>query len=193
MSHDEAGVGDVRYLAMQTGVVVDRTDPEQLGRVRARIPGLCEPYTAWAFPIGTMGGGSKKRGAKSTPQLGAEVAIWFRGGDPDQPYFAAGHWGKPDGASEMPTDAADQAKEADVHCIEFDRYAITVDERDPAAQSLIIKDKVSGDSIEFDGKAPGMVIKATAALVIDVDGLCSIDASKLVLNGRTVSDGSSNI
>ena len=84
-------------------------------------------------------------------------------------------------------------KSEDVHTLEFDRYAITVDERDKKAQSLIIKDKISGDSIEFDGVAPGIVIKATAALIIDVDGLVSIDASSIVLNGRKISDGSSNI
>lgn len=191
MEHD---LGDVRYVAMQTGVVVDRNDPQNLGRVRARIPGLCEPYTAWAFPVGTTGGGSAQRGFYSVPQLGAEVAIWFRGGDPDQPYFAAGHWGQPSGGSETPTDPKDAgAKAADVHSLEFDRFAITVDERDKTAQSLTIKDKVSGDSIEFDGKAPGITIKASAALIIDVDGIVSISGATLILNGRKVSDGASNI
>lgn len=193
MSDHENDLGDIRYYAMQTGVVVDRNDPKKLGRVRVRIPGLCEPYSGWAWPVGTSGGGSAKRGLKYVPQVGAEVSLWFRGGDPDQPYYAAGHWGEPGGQSEIPTDAAGVDKSEDVHTLEFDRYAITIDERDPKAQSLIIKDKVSGDSIEFDGKAPGIVITATAALVIDVMGICSIDASTLILNGRKVSDGSSNI
>jgi hypothetical protein len=35
-----------RYTGLYIGQVVDRVDPECLGRVRVRIPGLVEPASA---------------------------------------------------------------------------------------------------------------------------------------------------
>jgi hypothetical protein len=183
----------VNYDQPQIGVVVDRKDPgvngKPLGRVKVRIPGLCDTSTAWALPFGVPGGGSAQRGFKWVPQVGAEVLVIFAGGDPDRPYYSPLNWGVPAGESEVPTDAKDlpPGESEDVHCIEFARYAITVDER-PGHEGLVIKDKASGgDSIEFDGTAatgPGILIKASAGLVIQVDGVFSIDAAMIVFNGR---------
>jgi uncharacterized protein involved in type VI secretion and phage assembly len=189
--------GSLSYDTPQIGVVVERSDPQALGRIKARIPGLCEPSTAWAFPLGAPGGGSAQRGLKWVPALGAEVVIIFIGADPDRPYYMAAQWGAPSGKSEIPADAASlpAGQAEDVHSMEFARYAITVDERQ-GNESLIIKDKVSGDSIEWDGRAasgPGMVIKASAALIIQVDGVFAVESTMISLNGRKLSDGAEDI
>ena len=51
----EFDTDDPRYTALYIGEVVDRDDPEGLGRVRLRIPGLVDPASSWAFPLGTVG------------------------------------------------------------------------------------------------------------------------------------------
>src|SRR5688572_9470618 len=96
---------DPRYTALYIGHVVDRVDPECLGRVRVRIPGLVEPASAWAFPLGTVGGGSDRRGFFGVPEVNAEVGVLFHQGDIDHPYYLAGHWGRPNGSTEIPTPA----------------------------------------------------------------------------------------
>jgi uncharacterized protein involved in type VI secretion and phage assembly len=191
----EFDTSDPRYTALYIGQVVDRTDPECLGRVRVRIPGLVEPASAWAFPLGTVGGGSDRRGFFAVPETGAEVGILFHQGDPDHPYYlCGGHWGKPGGATEVPEPARDlsPAETPQVRAFETGRFLLVFDDR-AGREALVIKDKRSGDQLELDGAAMGITIKATSALILKADGLVSIDATTLVLNGRVVLPGTKAI
>jgi len=189
--------GDIRYFAMHVGEVVDRNDPKGLARVRVRVPGLMDDAGPWAWPLGMPGGGAPQRGLKMVPRLHAEVAVLFKGGDPDQPYYLPAQWGAPGGNSEMPTDvlglAADEAP--DVDCLETERYSITIDNR-PGHEGLRIKDKKAGDMIEFDGTSatgPGISIFGNAAVYIKTNGQFIVDALSIVLNSRKVVDGPHNI
>ena len=196
MSH-ENDHGDVRYGFMYVGEIVDRADPEGLGRVRVRIPGLIDDKTGWAFPLGFLGGGGNQRGFKMVPPLHAEVGIFFKGGDPDCPYYIPAQYGQPNGESEVPTDVADAASDhpEDVHALETDAWKITLDDR-PGKEALRISNKVSGDMIEFDGSSatgPGITIQASAALYLKIDGQFIVDAISAVINGRKIVDGAQNI
>lgn len=181
---------DPRYTGLYIGYVIDRVDPEVLGRVRVCVPGLIEPASAWAFPLGTVGGGSNRRGFFAVPEVGAEVGVLFHQGDPDHPYYLSGHWGKPGGASEVPAAAHDLSADAapQVRAFETPRFTLTFDDR-AGHESLLIQDKQSGDQIELDGVAMGITIKATSALLLQADGLISLDATTLLLNGRLVLPG----
>ncbi len=102
---DDIARHDTRLFGMQVGYVTDRRDPDGLGRVRVCIPGLMEPYGPWAWPLGTVGGGSKNRGFFAVPEEGAEVAVFFNRGDLGEPYYLSAHYGKPDAQSEVPEEA----------------------------------------------------------------------------------------
>lgn len=102
---DDIHTHDSRLLGMYVGYVTKRDDEELLGRVRVCIPGVLEPESAWAWPLGTSGGGSKDRGFFAVPEEGAEVAVFFNQGNVDAPYYLAAHWGKPNGESEVPEEA----------------------------------------------------------------------------------------
>jgi uncharacterized protein involved in type VI secretion and phage assembly len=174
--------------------VVDRADPERLGRVRVRIPGLVEPASAWAFPLGTVGGGSDRRGFFAVPEIGADVGILFHQGDVDHPYYLSGHWGKPDGGTEVP-EAARELSPTDtpqVRAFETTRFLLVFDDR-VGHEALVIKDKRSGDQVELDGVGMGVTIKATSALILKADGLVSIEGTTLQLNGRLVLAGTKPI
>jgi uncharacterized protein involved in type VI secretion and phage assembly len=155
--------------------------------VRVRIPGLIEPASAWAFPLGTLGGGSDRRGFFAVPEKDAEVGVLFHQGDIDHPYYLSGHWGRPGGQVEVPEPARGVAKEEvpDVRAFETGRFLLAFDDR-AGKESLFIKDKRSGDQVEFDGAALGITIQASSALVLKADGLVSIEAPSIQLNGRVV-------
>lgn len=51
--------------------------PKGFGRVRVRIPGLIEPASVSAFPLGTVGGGSERCGFFAVPEKGAKVGVLF--------------------------------------------------------------------------------------------------------------------
>ncbi len=187
----ELGTHDPRYTGLYIGHVVDRADPELLGRVRIRIPGLIEPASAWAFPLGTVGGGSDRRGFFAVPEQGAEVGVLFHQGDVDHPYYLCGHWGKPGGATEIPAAARDLSNDDDtpnVRAFETRRFQLVFDDR-AGKETLRIQDKTSGDRIELDGAAMGITIKATSALLLQADGLINIEGTTVVINGRLVLPG----
>ena len=181
---------ELRLDGLHVGEVVDREDPEGLGRVRVRIPGLIEPASAWAWPLGTLGGGSDRRGFFSVPEKGAEVGVLFHQGDVDHPHYLCGHWGKPDGQAEVPEPARGLSKEDTprVRAFETERFLLSFDDRE-GKEALVVKDKTSGDQIEFDGKGMGITVKATSALMLKADGMVSIDAAVVQINGRLVMPG----
>ncbi len=181
---------DPRYTGLYIGQVVDREDPERLGRVRVKIPGLVEPASAWALPLGTVGGGSDRRGFFAVPEKWAEVGVLFHQGDVDHPYYLSGHWGKPNGATELPEPAKNlsMADTPQVRAFETARFLLVFDDRGHK-ETLVLKDKLSGDQIEFDGAALGITIKATSALILKADGLVSIEGTTVVINGRLVLPG----
>ena len=181
---------DARYPGLFIGEVVDREDPECLGRVRVRIPGLIEPASAWAFPLGTVGGGSDRRGFFAVPEKGAEVGVLFNGGDPQHPWYIGGHWGKPGGSTEVPEPVKELSPSdaPKVRAFETGRFLLVFDDR-AGQEALLIKDKLSGDQIEFDGANLGITVKATAALMLKADGLVSIEGAVVQIQGRPVLGG----
>jgi uncharacterized protein involved in type VI secretion and phage assembly len=188
--NDDFDVPDQRLLGLHIGHVVDRADPLQLGRVRVRIPGLIQDASAWAFPLGTLGGGSDRRGFFAVPEDGAEVGVLFQEGDVERPYYLAGHWGMPGGSTEIPSAARGLSREQtpQVRVLETRRFLLVFDDR-AGHETLRIEDKLSHDQIEFDGTALGMTVKATSALILKADGLINIEGTTVVINGRLVLPG----
>lgn len=198
----ENPTGEGVFYAVYEGVVHDREDPKQVGRVRVEIPGLMDnPASGWCWPIGT-GGGSKGAGWKRVPKLGAEVVVWFKQGDPDCGRYMASLWGDDtkDGnevpgnnqkitadilSGDLTTEELDKTQSPDVHTFETDDFLVYIDERD-GSRGLYLQHKKTRDFIEYDGEAFGWQIKATSAFIIDVDGLFSVTAGQIQLNNRVV-------
>jgi hypothetical protein len=189
--NDDFDVPDQRLLGLHIGYVVDRADPLKLGRVRVRIPGLIQDASAWALPLGTIGGGSDRRGFFAVPEASAEVGVLFQQGDVERPYYLAGHWGMPGGSTEIPDPARGLSKDEtpQVRVLETRRFLLVFDDR-AGHEMLRIEDKASGGAqIELDGTALGMTVKATSALLLKADGLINIEGTTVVINGRVVLPG----
>jgi len=161
---------DPRFTSLYIGEVVDREDPEGIGRVRVRVPGLVEPASAWAFPLGTMGGGSDARGFFAVPEKGAEVGVLFHQGDVDHPYYLCGHWGKPDGNAEVPEPVKGLSKDEapKVRAFETERFLLVFDDRG-GKEKLLLKDKSTEDLIVIEAEA-GIRIKTAKDLTVEVEG-----------------------
>lgn len=183
-----------KYCAVYDGIVVDNKDPLNAGRARIRVPGICEPSSAWARPLG---GGGNRRGTFNPPDVGDEVAVWFVAGDLDNPRYARGHFGAPGGQSQASGPVGgykgkdDQAEEfssenaVKVKSWEGDRYVVMVDER-AGKERLVLRDKKSDDCIEFDGVNMGVLIQVTSMLKLKALGLVDIEGANVQINGRTV-------
>lgn len=170
---------DAKFYGFYPGVVINREDPEQLRRVKVRIPGMLEE-TGWALPVGTDGG-SKDRGRFFTPAIGADVVVGFLQGNPDRPFFMAAHWGRVKGVSEIP----DKALDLETDVIETERWFIQMD-NNPGSASFVIQDKLSGANVEFDGVSKAMRVYSPSALILESTGFVSIKGLDVTINGRKV-------
>lgn len=183
---ESVAAGELRYHGAQHGVVVDNQDPDGRYRVRVTVPGLIEK-SAWAYPFGTMGGGSAQRGGWVVPDVGADVVVFFIGGDPDFPIYAPAWWGKPKAGSEMPINARDvPAKEAyKVQCFQIGRVVITFDERE-GKRLFSIEDTKTGDQFVWDLETAGISITTTSAILLKTLGVIDLKGTVININGRKV-------
>lgn len=180
---DDLSRHDTRLFGMYVGHVTDRKDPDKLGRVRVCVPGLLEPHSAWAWPLGTVGGGSKNRGFFAVPEEGAEVALFFNQGDVDKPYFISAHWGKPNGESEVPEEA--QKDPPDNRVLATETFRLELDESD-GARRLKITNKKTDDYLLFDAEANTITLQGTTSIVIKAVGAISLDATHITIGGRAI-------
>ena len=172
-----------RFFGLYVGHVTHRNDPETLGRVRVCIPGLVEPYGPWAWPLGTVGGGSKNNGFFAVPELGAEVAILFNQGDVDEPYYLCTHWGKPDGQSEVPEEA--QQDPPDNRVFATETFRIEFDESQ-GNRKLKLTNRKTGDFLLFDAEENTITLQGTTAITIKAVGAISLEAAQVTIAGRVV-------
>src|SRR5512133_1668407 len=151
MSHfdDDIERDDTKLFGLYVGYVTDRRDPEKLGRVRVCIPGVIEPESAWAWPLGTVGGGSKDCGFFAVPELGAEIGVFFDRGNVDHPHYISSHWGKPNGKSELPEEAQKDPPENRV--IATKTFRVELDESE-GCRKLRLTNKKTGDHIVLDAE-----------------------------------------
>lgn len=92
---------DSLQYSLQYGVVCQNKDPDNLNRVKVRLPWLDSgdvDQTHWAQLSTPMGG--KKIGWYSLPDIDDVVIVAFLGGDSSQPVILGGIWSKPDESPE---------------------------------------------------------------------------------------------
>jgi uncharacterized protein involved in type VI secretion and phage assembly len=94
-----------RDNGLVVGVVDDLADPEDLGRVRVKLPHLDDTLSDWAPIVSPMGG--KDRGILFRPERDDTVLVAFEMGDPRRPYVLGAFWSKPS----PPPALGDPAKE----------------------------------------------------------------------------------
>jgi len=82
-----------RYYGKYRGVVSDVSDPENIGRIRARVPKIfLDVETHWAMPCAPYTGDNE--GFFMIPPVGAGVWIEFEEGDLNRPIWSGGWWKK---------------------------------------------------------------------------------------------------
>jgi hypothetical protein len=180
---DDIETDDTKLLGLYVGYVTDRRDPEKLGRVRVCVPGVLEPESAWAWPLGTMGGGSKDHGFFNVPEVGAEVGLFFEQGNIERPHYLSSHWGKPNGESEVPEEARQDPP--DNHVLATKTFRVELDETE-GARKLRLTNKKTGDRIVIDAEGNSIAIEATTAITLRAVGAIALEATTVTIAGRVV-------
>lgn len=95
-----------RYYGKYRGFVSDNQDPDNLGRLKATVPGLLGTETCgWALPCVPYGG-DVEQGLFAIPEVGAGVWIEFEGGDLSYPIWVGTWWS----SNEVPESATPDKK-----------------------------------------------------------------------------------
>lgn len=179
---DELPSDGGRRYGMHLGYVTRRDDPEGLGRVQVCIPGLVEPHGPWAWPLGTVGGGSRRRGFFAVPELGAEVAVFFREGDIACPHYLAAHWGIVDGSSEVPDEAQ---RSPDARVLATETFRIVIDESG-GRRRLELLNRETHDRLLIDAEDHTITIEGTTAITLRTLGAIAIEGNHITIGGRIV-------
>lgn len=174
-----------RFYGKHRGLVVENADPEQLGRLRVRVPSVLGPdvVTGWAMPCVPYGGAADQ-GFLFIPERGAGVWVEFEEGDLEFPIWVGTFWSKPGGESELPKpNEADGSEQGSV--------------QDPPTRK-IIKTK-RGHTLQFedaDGDEMVIVVDGVNGHVItmDKDGIKVTEGKEgheiiLDASGITINDG----
>jgi phage protein D/phage baseplate assembly protein gpV len=91
--HRPAGASSPPLLgsSLVVGIVTSRDDPDKLGRVKVKFPGLADDHeSGWARIVST--GAGPKRGLQIIPDVKDEVLVGFEHGDVRRPLVLGGLW-----------------------------------------------------------------------------------------------------
>ena len=175
------------------GIVADLDDPEQLGRVRVKLPHLNDELSDWSRLASPLGG--KNRGWFLRPEKDDEVLVACEHGDPRRTYVVGSLWSKVD------PPPADDGKKVDNnwrffqsrsgHLLKFDDTsgAERIEIVGKGGQHKLVID-VSGKKIEISCSSGDIAVSAPS-------GKLSIDASQVEIKAKTTmnieADGSMTI
>jgi len=82
----------IRFYGKYRGIVTDNLDPQNLGRIRARVPAVMgDQEIGWALPCSPYAGNGV--GFFFVPDVDSKVWIEFEGGNIDAPIWTGGFWG----------------------------------------------------------------------------------------------------
>jgi uncharacterized protein involved in type VI secretion and phage assembly len=140
-NHDYYGISPTttRFYGKYRGTVEDTDDPNNQGRLKARVPGiLTDVVSSWALPSAPFAGDGV--GLFTMPPVGAAVWIEFEDGDVSHPIWSGCWWGQ----DQLPNQAT-----PDIRIIKtVSGHTITFDDTD-GSEKIEITDK-NGAKIVMD-------------------------------------------
>jgi uncharacterized protein involved in type VI secretion and phage assembly len=155
-----------RYHGKYRGLVVENTDPEQLGRLKVQVPSVLgdKVVTGWALPCVPYGG-MGNQGLLAIPEVGAGVWVEFEEGDLEFPVWVGTFWSKPGGTSELPS--ANDADGADASIPDSPTRKIL---KTAKGHTIQIEDADGGDLILIHEATNGHTVALGAAGIRISDG-----------------------
>jgi uncharacterized protein involved in type VI secretion and phage assembly len=182
------------------GVVTNNDDPEKMGRVRVKFPGLDDGQEGWWARVASVSA-TGGRGLMMMPLVDDEVVVGFEHGDPRRPFVLGSLWsgttkpdtlaaeggGKPDGSFNLRSDKKIAIGSGADLSISSDAKMDAKASSDFALQAdgkLAIKG--NGAEISITGPAGSVVIKQDGSITIKGTQV-TVDASaKLALTSSGI-------
>jgi hypothetical protein len=156
---------EARYFGRYRGQVTDNSDPDNLGRVKAKVPKvLGDEETGWALPA-FIYGGAAGQGFFAVPDIGAGVWIEFEGGDLSYPLWT-GTWYTSGAIPESAQPGKKVLKTKSGHKIVLD----------DDGNSMEITDS-NGNSITMDSNTIKIAAGSATTIVVDAPQIQIVDGA----------------
>lgn len=172
-----------RCYGLWPAMVTDVVDPDGLGRVEVRLPGLGEAgddVRAWATLLSPYA--EDGQGLQVLPAVDTQVVVAFEAGDPRRPYVVGAAWNGREAMPEAPTEANDKRliRTRSGSLLEFDdaegAAKVTLSMR--SGHRLVLDDAAQTVRLEHAGGC-SVVMDATR---VTITANASVDVSAPVLN-----------
>lgn len=107
-----------RVYGKYAGTVTDNQDPQQMGRVKVKVPAVLQAEAVWAMPCVPYAGDGV--GFYFIPPQGAGVWVEFEAGDPSRAIWSGCYWSQ----GQLPADATSP----DIKVIATDQATLKIDD-----------------------------------------------------------------
>ena len=148
-----------RFYGKYRGVVSDINDPDDMGRIRVKVPEILDDVESpWALPCAPYSGNGV--GIYTVPPVGAGVWIEFEAGDPARPIWTGCWWGKnqlpknEQGAEAKPTLKIIRTEKGMMVAMDDDNQVISLSDE---KGNNILKIEVTSGQITVKGKVKAVV------------------------------------
>ena len=178
-----------RVAGVTTGIVSANTDPDQLGRIKLRLPWRDESFeTDWVRIAAPMAGAD--RGTWFLPEIGDEVLVAFDRDDIRYPYVLGALWSERDKPPEKNADGKNSIrliKTPGGHLLKF------VDRENEDVILIQLRDgkkvEISTGGIQIDDGANKIMLDAKAGTVsIEAKQSLSLKAPKIAIEATATLD-----
>lgn len=158
-----------RIYGVTIAIVTNTQDPENLGRVKVKLPLLSmTDESDWVRMLTPFAG--NEQGLYCLPEVNDEVLVAFEQGDPQRPYVLGALWS----ASALPPKAAISQRQL----VSRSGHAIVLDDTEDSEQ-VEIRDRTGKNRIVITSQNNSLVIESEGEITIKAKG-------KLTLSGKGV-------
>jgi uncharacterized protein involved in type VI secretion and phage assembly len=182
-----------KIYGVLVGVVTNIKDPENLGRVKVKLPiRECENETEWARIATLMAG--KEMGCYFLPEVGDEVLVAFHEGEVRRPYVIGALWNNVEKPPQKNGDGKNNIREIKSrsgHEIIFNdengkesieihtKAGQTIRMEDPANGKILVKDQSGNNTLTIDGGGNTVTIKGNLNINLESQSCkINIDAAQ---------------
>lgn len=174
-----------RFYGVYPALVTDISDPEDLGRIRVRLPWSPDQkgrdYDVWARIATLMAGNN--RGSWFIPDVDDEVLVSFEAGDTRVPYIIGMLWNGKDN----PTETMDKSGLNEIKSLRS-RNGVKITLDDKSGQEQLILETPGGQKVTLhDG--PGTVTVEDSkgnSVKLESSGITINASAKVTINGSLV-------